>query len=116
MYQDEKVYMTISGEPHLLTPNLAKAIELRDSRSNHGMQVADIVAGAGLNVFTERDSRLGAIRSQIAAAVSTDSVPPEPDEYITGNSATLHSRILTGLVGRSRDDRPLLEDLENLVR
>jgi hypothetical protein len=114
--QDEKVYTTISGEPHLLTPNLARPIELRDSRGNPGLQVADIVAGAGLNVFTELDSGMGAIRSQIAAAVSTDSVLPEPDDYLTGNSARLHSRILTGLVRRSRDGRPLLEDLENLAK
>lgn len=114
--QDEKVYTTISGEPHLLTPNLAKPIELRDSKRTPGLQLADIVSGAGLNVFTDRESSLGGIRSEIAAAVSGDSVLPEPDEYLTGRSAGLHSRILTRLVGRSRDGLPLLEDLESLVR
>ena len=113
--QTEKVYTDISGEEHLLTPRLAKPIELLDSKQHAGLQIADVLAGAAARIVIDRSPELERIRPHIIEGISRDSVVPQPDEYLSRSSLEFHAPILGELVRRSRVGEPLLDRFEELL-
>ena len=110
----EKIYINISGEEQLMTPNLAKPVHLVKSADYPGLQIADVLAGAAAKVF-ERDSNAEQLKPWILQSVSGGSVLPEPETYLNGKDSGFHTALLLELVRLSLSGKPLLEHLEEFL-
>lgn len=114
----DKVFSSVGGQPSPISFNLKEPLNLVDSKTVHGIQLADAVSAAFVYACTQEntDKYAKKWRKYISDFVISGSIFPEYDCIDINKLETQRNAfLLVELVRRSENKLPLLEDLPNLI-
>ncbi|MGO9018039.1 MAG: DUF3800 domain-containing protein [Syntrophobacteraceae bacterium] len=114
--RSERLYNAFYSHEQPITFNMASGIQLVDSISHPGIQIADVVAGAAAYFIQNSDDQHAKKWREYAPSVIHPFVAPEADYIdLTSMSAQRNLILLEELVLRSKNGEPLLPGLPDFV-
>jgi hypothetical protein len=113
----EKTTIRLQGKEHPISYNLASPVTFASSKTTPGIQIADVVAKAGLAI-AGGDERVDSMEwaQHLDSAHSEYSIAPEVKHMdLKRPEVQLNALVLCELVQRSRDGRDLLQGMPEFV-
>ena len=118
----KKEFQIINGNKLPITFNLSGPVNLADSRSHHGVQIADVVAATTVYVSQMNDVNDAFLERwqdyfYENVIYSHASVVPEVEHVeLERNEVRLNDLLLRELFDRSKNKTPLLQDIEEFLQ
>ncbi len=116
--QGEQMFSDLMGERHPITFNLAEPLVFADSKSTHGIQLADAAAAAAVYAFTSpRNEHTERWRSIIAEVGHYGSIIPDHDEICLSDfRAQRNALVLLELHARARRGQSLTDGMGEYIQ
>jgi hypothetical protein len=116
--REDKIYMKLGSQPeHALTYNLAKPIELIDSRHSPGIQIADVITTSVAFALKNPEAIVSKEWLELTEGMtSTSCILPDPNEIdLQKRKPFVNSMILYELVDRSIKGTSLFTDMDKFI-
>lgn len=115
---DNKIFSDLMGERHPITFNLAEPLRFSDSKTTHGIQIADAVAAAAIYVFTSaQNEQTQRWRSIICQIGHYGSIIPDGDELdLKDRRVQRNAILLLELHSRAKEGRSLTDGMPEYIR
>lgn len=113
-----QVFSDLMGERHPITFNLTEPLRFADSKTTHGIQIADAVAAAAVHVFSgAQDEHAQRWRPIIGQIGHYGSIIPDRDEVnLKDRRVQRNAILLLELHCRAKERRSLIEGMSEFVQ
>lgn len=114
----EPLYSDLMGERHPITFNLSEPLLFCDSKTTHGIQIADAVAAAAVYAFSgSQDEYAVKWRPLMAKIAHYGSVIPDQDELkLKDPRVQLNALVLLELHSRSKNGQSLVDGMDHFIQ
>lgn len=112
----KQLFGGFDGAKHPMTFNLTGPIDFRDSKSSHGVQLADALAGAAVHVWSGNVDDHAKKWRDILAPIANLPILPDTDEIELGRPiARRNAFLLHALHDRATKGKNLIEGMPELI-
>jgi hypothetical protein len=113
----EKMFSEAFGDKHPITFNLSGPIEFLDSKTTHGIQLADAIAAATVYVFSgATDDHAKKWRSIVPKIADHGSIIPDISELnLKNKNAQRNAVVLLELHSRAKNGQNLIEGMHEYI-
>ncbi len=117
----DRAYSRWSGRSTLMTPNLTRSIQFENSKNVHGLQVADVLAGAAAHIFrvrgqTDADATHWLNIFESCESFGDECIVPTPDAIdLDQEEPFVNALVLKELLDRTLRGESLLAQMEDFI-
>ena len=113
---ERQLFGGFDGAKHPMTFNLSKPLDFRDSKSSHGIQLADALAGAAIHVWSGGSDDHAKSWREVLVSIAHLPILPGPAEVDLRLPATRRNAILLDVLhDRASNGRDLIEGMAELI-
>ncbi|ABD71902.1 hypothetical protein Rfer_4215 [Rhodoferax ferrireducens T118] len=114
----EQIFSDLMGERHPITFNLSEPLVFSDSKSTHGIQIADAVAAAAVYTFSDaRDEHTEKWRPLMGKIAHYGSIIPDHDEVsLRDRRVQRNALVLLELHSRAKNGQSLIDGMGEFMQ
>lgn len=116
--KQEQMFSDLMGERHPITFNLSSPLQFADSKTTHGIQIADAIAAAAVYVFSgAQDEHSNRWREIIPTIGHYGSIIPDRDDIdLKDRRVQRNAIILMELHSRAKESRSLIHGMSEYLQ